>query len=304
MPQPGEVGAVADELIGLWRESHTRLLGELADAVADDRLWRRRARLRDLLAVHAEVIDELTVGTRLWLGSRLPVVHALGAAVAVRAGGRHVWSQPHIEAITHLARRTWTDVAQHLTDIDADGRRVLRGLARASARNMLLEGVPAGSAGRELERAAAREGLWSVRYANGARHGIGDYADTLARTVSAEAYNDGTFTQAEADGFGWMEVFDGPDCGWTSHQDPDKANGTIRRLEDCQAHSLSHPRCARSFAPAPHVTSETEAAAGRRYTPEEQARMAAEEAERARTAPVTLSGRTRPSRNRTRARQG
>ncbi|MFF3919455.1 hypothetical protein ACFYZB_39715 [Streptomyces sp. NPDC001852] len=51
-----------------------------------------------------------------------------------------------------------------------------------------------------------------------------------------------------------MEVFDGADCGWTSHKDPDKAGGTLRAVEKAAQWPISHPRCRRAFGARPDVT--------------------------------------------------
>ena len=49
------------------------------------------------------------------------------------------------------------------------------------------------------------------------------------------------------------QVFDGFDCGWTTHTDPDKANGTVRTIEAAAEAPISHPRCRRAFGPRPDV---------------------------------------------------
>jgi hypothetical protein len=44
-------------------------------------------------------------------------------------------------------------------------------------------------------------------------------------------------------------VFDGDDCGWTAHDDPEKADGKQVTFDEADANPLAHPRCVRSFAP-------------------------------------------------------
>lgn len=296
MPQPQAVTDAAEELIALYREAQTTLMDELGRALGEPSRWRQVRRLRELIGTNAEIVATLEAGTRGWLVGSLAEIHALGAAAALAEGATFAWSMPHIDAVQALATKAWEEIAPNLRHIDAAGRGALRTMARDAARGTLLEGRTAAQSGRLLERWAADRGFAEVTYRNGARHLIGDYADTVARTVAAEAYNNGTFTQLGADGVEWVEVFDGPDCGWTSHDDADKANGTVRRIDDAMSHSLSHPRCARSFGGRPDVTSAEQAAQARRFTDEEQARMAAEERARAASAPVTLSGRARAGR--------
>lgn len=52
-----------------------------------------------------------------------------------------------------------------------------------------------------------------------------------------------------------VEVFDGLDCGWTTHQDTDKANRSVRTVEDAAEWPIPHPRCRRGFGPRPDLTS-------------------------------------------------
>jgi hypothetical protein len=50
-----------------------------------------------------------------------------------------------------------------------------------------------------------------------------------------------------------MASFDGDDCGWTSHDDPDKADGTIRTLDEASDYPLPHPNCVRGWTPRRRV---------------------------------------------------
>ena len=70
---------------------------------------------------------------------------------------------------------------------------------------------------------------------------------------SAVVCNAGTLNRAHEAGGRFVEVFDGAGCGWTSHQDPDKASGTVWTLGDAAAWPISHPRCRRAFGPSPDL---------------------------------------------------
>lgn len=294
MPQPAEVTAVADELIALYREAQRRLLVELGDALMDPRRWRQAQKLRALIATHAEIIAVLDSGTREWLSVRLPEVHALGARNAARTvGSAFQWTAPHVHAVEQMAATAWDDVALNLQQLRSGGRRALRELARDATRSTLLEGRTAAQSGRLLEGWARDRGIGSVVYRDGSRRMIGDYADMVARTTTANSYNAGTLTQTASDGIEWVEVFDGSDCGWTSHNDPLKANGRVMPLDEANQYPISHPRCARSFGPRPDIASQKAADAARRFTDVEQDQMADEERQRAAEATVTLSGRPR-----------
>lgn len=75
-------------------------------------------------------------------------------------------------------------------------------------------------------------------------------AHAVAKTESANAY-------ALASASAWRDsglvdrvrIFDGTDCGWTSHDDPDKADGSVRMLREYEEQPLSHPNCQRAAAP-------------------------------------------------------
>lgn len=47
-----------------------------------------------------------------------------------------------------------------------------------------------------------------------------------------------------------VHISDGPGCGWVTHDDPDIADGSRRRIQDYWAHPLAHPRCVRVGFPA------------------------------------------------------
>lgn len=76
-------------------------------------------------------------------------------------------------------------------------------------------------------------------------------AATIARTESALAL-------AHSSVAGWRDsgrvekviIRDGDGCGWSGHDDGDLADGSIRTLDDYEAHPLAHPNCRRSAAPA------------------------------------------------------
>lgn len=259
MPQPPENAAYADELAALYREAQTRIEDRLAEAL-QARNARAERRLQALAREVASLRGDLEDQTRLWLTTRLPVLHAAGAAAGAEvAGTGFVWSQIHAAAVEALASKSWESIAAGLGDMEASTRTALRRMARDVARGSVVEGRTAVQSGRDLTALAQQAGVGTVTYANGAEHMVADWAETVARTVTAQAYNEGTFTQADDDGFGWMEVQDGPECGWTEHDDPDLADGSVRSLDDCRDYPISHPNCARGFFPRPDITSQDQA---------------------------------------------
>lgn len=72
----------------------------------------------------------------------------------------------------------------------------------------------------------------------------------IARTESATAYNQGSVLSYRSSSVvDEVEIYDGDDCGWTSHDDPDLANGSVRSLDDFADYPVAHPNCVRAGAP-------------------------------------------------------
>lgn len=127
------------------------------------------------------------------------------------------------------------EVAARVVNINAATRaaiqRVLRdGLARGYTAQQMAQGVPDDSF-RGL-RAVVRE-----TYAN--------RAQTIARTEVGHIAQRTTEDRYRAGGVHEVDISDGPDCGWTEHDDPDIADGSRRTLAELHANPLSHPNCVR-----------------------------------------------------------
>jgi hypothetical protein len=103
------------------------------------------------------------------------------------------------------------------------------------------------------DRLAAEHRLTYVIYRNGARVPIRAWAEAATLAKSAVAYNAGTLNRTAEAGVRHVQVFDGFDCGWLAHTDLDKANGTIRTVEEAAQAPISHPRCSRAFGPRPDL---------------------------------------------------
>jgi hypothetical protein len=84
-------------------------------------------------------------------------------------------------------------------------------------------------------------------------------AAVIARTEVAWARNNANISFLEAaEDVEQLYVVDGDDCGWTSHDDPEKANGKHVTFEMARNFPIAHPNCRRSFGPvyAPFKPSE------------------------------------------------
>lgn len=264
--------AISD-LVALWRAGqadidarlaavHADILVELRTAADANRIVRLNAqanRLAELADVAAHQVDDLARQTRAVLGSELPAVYRAGASVTSAAvGGSFTFTQPHRAALEVLAADTYADVLTATRFVEDDAKRFVRDMGRRLTGFTLTGGDTARQQARALERELAREfgrrGIGAVQYADGSRHGFGEYADMLLRTKTGVAYNAGTTNQARQIGIVVVEILDGSLCGLTAHADNQLANGLLVPIEIAEAYPLAHPNCRRAFAPRPDLT--------------------------------------------------
>ena len=84
----------------------------------------------------------------------------------------------------------------------------------------------------------------------GLRELFGSRAQTIALTETATAYNLASSAGYRESGLiDEVEIFDGPECGWTEHDDPDLADGSTRTLHEFDEYPVAHPNCQRAAGP-------------------------------------------------------
>lgn len=84
----------------------------------------------------------------------------------------------------------------------------------------------------------------------GLRELFGNRAQTIALTETATTYNLASSAGYRESGLiDEVEVYDGEDCGWTEHDDPDLADGSTRTLDEADNYPVAHPNCQRAFGP-------------------------------------------------------
>lgn len=293
MPLPAEANAIIEQLSGLYVAAQDGIITELVNlATATDpygRIQVRRERLRELGRMLDAELVQLDRAAHDWLSGQLPEVFRLGAE---QGGLSFQWTGVSREAVQALAADAYDDLLTATRHVRQETKAFVREAAKLRVRATLLEGQTAARQGQVLAQRLADRGIAAMTYRNGARHGLGEYGPMVVRTKSAQAYNRGAFISSRDNGVTFMECYDGPDCGLTTHTDPDKANGTIRPLDEAESWPIAHPNCARSWGPRPDVRDEKAAESARRYTPEEQQEMARAERERAAAA---AARRTRPN---------
>lgn len=265
MPQPAEIDQLLEQLLRLFAQTQQSIAEQLAALPASG--VRRRARLRELSRNIDAELAALNANTASWLEGNFPAIYTMGAQQgAASIGTEFAWSQIHIDALQHLATDTYESVLAATRHVGDDVKVWIREQARRQTALSILEGRTAQQAARELTKAAAGDlvdelggPVGVLRYADGSYRTLDDYADMLMRTKTAECFNEGTFNQLDEFDIGFVEVFDGVNCGWSTHNDGDSANGSIRTLKDARSHPLSHPRCRRSFGGRPDITSAKDA---------------------------------------------
>ena len=139
------------------------------------------------------------------------------------------------------------------------GKRIRRinTVTRQAVRATLSEGLALGLSDFQIAR-----GVRELRDSTGTitRQGF-----TGLRSIVEETYKDRsltisrtemgiTSTEAAAEryadaGVTKVDIIDGPDCGWTFHDDGDIADGSTRTVAELRATPLSHPNCVRVGLP-------------------------------------------------------
>lgn len=199
------------------------------------------------------------------LASRLAAFfHAQAARVAHRYAAGHALLLPFDEAWTlYRALDPYLRAAVTLSAAAAGPSVGVTALADTDPR---VQAILAHSANRvtrvtEETRRAIQRALVEGHARGDSPHQVGERlravvaetyrgrAQTIARTEIALASAVSAADRYEAAGITEVDVRDGAECGWTRHDDPDKANGTRRSLADFREHPLSHPNCRRVGVP-------------------------------------------------------
>ncbi|WP_435058514.1 hypothetical protein [Streptomyces sp. bgisy060] len=104
---------------------------------------------------------------------------------------------------------------------------------------------------------AAQHPLDTVIYGHGARHPAASWARAALSAQSVTVANIGALTATTADlDARWVHVTDGPECGWTSHPELDRAHNTLRSAEQAAIYPIAHPGCLRRFIPRPDLNND------------------------------------------------
>jgi len=242
--------------------AQTRLLNVLA-TLRPGRAARTGSRLRAAVAAFNTSLGAFnraaSAFAERWAATDLPLVYREGAWTLLDNADRHnalfTWTDRHRAAITGLSAQYYADLTARISEALRRARVFLRA-AQDAARDTLASRVDTAALRRDHP-------LDTVIYANNARHPVDAWANaaitwqavTTANTAAARTALDELGTQ-------FVEIHDGAACGWTSHDDPDRANRTVRTVQDALAHPTSHPHCVREFLPRVDLAGRTNILSG------------------------------------------
>ena len=181
-----------------------------------------------------------------WAATDLPLVYREGAWTlldnADRRNALFQWTSRHRAAITGLSAQYYADLTARISEALRRARAFLRA-AQDAARDTVAA---------RIDTAALRRDhpLDTVIYANNARHPVDSWAQAAVTWQAVTTANSAAArTALDELGTEFVEIRDGAGCGWTSHDDPDRANRTVRTVQDALAHPTSHAHCVRELLP-------------------------------------------------------
>jgi hypothetical protein len=259
---PGDAEEVARRVALVLEDAWQRLADkQRAVLAAIGANWRTPYVLQTLEDFKSAITDfqqRADAETRAFVQRQLPWLYQQGAQRAAESVGQQfTWTLMHTDALQTLASDSYGDFLRRSEEeqrMASAFYRAARDVARSEVPILTVGNTTALRAAKALaDRLAAEHQLAYVVYRNGARVPVRVWAEAATLAKSAVAYNAGTLNRARQAGVEFVQVFDGPGCGWTSHQDPYQASGTLRTLEDAAAWPISHPRCSRAFGPRPGI---------------------------------------------------
>lgn len=263
MPIPTELERTITAFGDVYRRVEADIHAELLQILDDERQGNRVRRLRALAAEIDRRSADLAGEARAFLNHSLPSAWATGAQAS--QVGQFAWTQAHRQALGLLATDTFAEVLRPTRFMSRDVKDLIRGAGRDVLRSKVITGQTAKGAGRELESRMRRMGVSAVTYKDGRNIRASTYAEMLARTKTAVAYNMGGLNQMKGAGITHVEGVDSGDCGLVTHSDGFKVNGRVLPVEVASAYPIGHPNCIRDWAPRPDIRTDDEAAVARTW---------------------------------------
>ncbi|MER5302121.1 hypothetical protein ABT039_22060 [Streptomyces lasiicapitis] len=211
-----------------------------------------RTALQSFTRATARFSTATAVLAERWTAVNLPRIYQLGAEEALRlaalAAGQtrpdFTWHAEHQRTLKALTDAAHAVLVRRFTEVVRRCQAFTRAVTAAARR------------ARDASAAALldRYRLGTVPYTDSRRHPAASWARAAFTAQSVTAANAGALTAAASDlGARWVQVTDGPDCGWSSHTDPDRAHHTMRSATQAAEHLIAHPGCRRAFVPRPDL---------------------------------------------------
>ncbi|MET7649873.1 hypothetical protein [Streptomyces sp. NPDC005486] len=261
---PGDPDEIARRVAAVLGDAWTRLEAKQKQVIAkfadNPRTPYTVATLEEFKQAINDFRRRVDAEARQFVQRQLPHRYEEGGRTAAESLGlTFTWTTLHRDALQSLAADSYADFLRRSEEAERMATQFYRAARDAARREVPLlaaGNMTAKQAAKNLaDRLAAKHKLTHVIYRNGARVPVRAWAESATLAKSAVAYNAGTLNRTRQAGVGTVEVLDGTDCGWTSHQDPDKAARTMRTVEEAAEWPISHPRCRRGFGPRPDVAS-------------------------------------------------
>lgn len=257
------IAAAVAQLTRTWAILHTsqtsllQRLEQIEGGRAVGRTRRTREALTDFNATVGEYDRQARAFAERWAAQDLPIAYRDGAIRALRAAEQDIrlftWTTEHQAAITGLTAPFWADLI----------RRITEAVRRAQAFARAAQDAVRATSGIDTLALLEAHRLDTVIYANQARHPVHSWAAAALSWQGVVTANHGAINATRLElGAEWMEVRDGPECGWQSHPDTDHADGTIRSVEDCATFPSAHHGCIRELIPRPDLTGRTDITSG------------------------------------------
>ncbi|MFJ2780284.1 hypothetical protein [Kitasatospora sp. NPDC087315] len=254
----------------LTRAQHAVLAAVRAAAGTRRRTAAIRAALRAFTAAVA-AFDTAVVGiVERWASTELPIAYRHGAEAALHTApwpvhlprpGFH-WTPEHQQAIHTLTAAAYERLLHRVNDTVRRARAFHRAVAETARRRESTS----------TEVLAREHRLGVVVYADSTRYPAAAWARSALAAQAVTAANTAAVRAAVGDlEAEWVQVVDGPGCGWTSHPDSDQAGGTLRTAAAAAAYPIAHPGCIRSFIPRPDLTGRTDIEDGQQADEEDTA---------------------------------
>lgn len=257
MPQPAALDTLQEPLIEKYQQAWSRVLAEQQDLENNPLKYRRRARLVEVRRSIEAAMKDLDGEAEAWVANQLPKAYLAGASAGGGGVTADAFSQINQQAVQRLSNGLFNELLAATDGVNASTKKLIRAVAQDQALQKAIEGKTANQAAKEMRRVLEAKGIHAVTYSDGSKHGLGEYSEMAMRTTTAKAYNSGTLG-AHAD-VKFFEIFDGPECGLSFHDDPTLALGLVVDRSTAEKFLISHPRCRRAFGPRPDVTTAKEA---------------------------------------------